>query len=227
MKVMAVTGFVPNAFPAKHLTKTQCRVLGEKLTQALDGQIVAYDEGWKLRDCWANTLRNLFPPTIPATREPPSDRFAAPQDMVASNVVLLQRYEWMRIAADEYPDVDAFAWIEYTIFKQKGITAEVLQDFMAKVAASGYDAISLPGCWPKTPIDDSIAHWRFVGSAWVCPKKYVAPLADAIREVVTLRTHMTYKLSMDMNSMAYVELLDILPIRWYAANHDETQFTNF
>jgi hypothetical protein len=49
----------------------------------------------------------------------------------------------------------------------------------------------------------------------------------AVREVVTLRTEMTGRLSWDMNTMAYVELLDVLPVRWYPANHDETQFARY
>ena len=47
------------------------------------------------------------------------------------------------------------------------------------------------------------------------------------KDVVTLRTEITGRLSWDMNSMAYVELLDVLPIRWYRADHDKTQFTNY
>jgi hypothetical protein len=45
--------------------------------------------------------------------------------------------------------------------------------------------------------------------------------------VASLRARLTGRLSWDMNTMAYVELLEALPVRWYPANHDQTQFTNY
>jgi hypothetical protein len=48
-----------------------------------------------------------------------------------------------------------------------------------------------------------------------------------MRELITLRTSMTKRLCWDMSSWAYAELLNILPMRWYPGNHDETQFTGY
>jgi len=226
MKAMAVTGFVPNAFPAKHFQPGQAEALGERLKIALGDKVHAF-ENVKIEECWAYGFKNMVPDLLPSCANPPNDRFFDPRDMATSNIILLQRYEWMRLAATLHPDVDVFAWIEYTVLKQRNMTDKVLQDFMGVIEAKPFDAISLPGCWPKGPINDREAHWRFCGSCWVCPSKYLEPLAEAIKTVVTLRTKLTKRISWDMNSMAYVELLDVLPIRWYQANHDETQFTNF
>lgn len=224
MKAMAVTGFVPNAFPAKHYTPGQAEALGERLKTALAGRICAFDP-WKLEDCWAMKL--VSPTTTASCSSPPTDRFVDPKHMVLSNAVLLQRYAWMAMAAVKHPDVDVFAWVEYTALKQRNVTEQVLINFVDTLEKKNFDAISLPGCWPKGPINDSDAHWRFCGSCVVCPSKYTGKLFSAISTVVALRTSMTDKLSWDMNTMAYVELLDVLPIRWYQADHGDTQFTNF
>lgn len=227
MKVMAVTGFIPNAFPAKHLSEQQCREYGNKIKQAIPGRIHAFDEGWKLSDCWAHKFYQDNPLLMPSDISPPADRYMEPQHEALSNIVLLQRYEWMRLAAELNPDVDVFAWIEYTVFKQRNVTEDVIKNFMNTLETKYFDAVSLPGCWNKGPINDSHAHWRFCGSAWACPRQYIEKVAEAVKTVATLRTKMNGKISWDMNTMAYVELLDVLPIRWYQGNHDETQFTNF
>jgi hypothetical protein len=177
--------------------------------------------------CWAKQLLDQNPGLLPSCANPPADRFHTPQDMVRSNIVLLQRYEWMAMAAETHPDVDVFAWVEYTCLKQRGMNEDVLVRFMSLLETKDYDAVSLPGCWPKGPINDSEAHWRFCGSCWVSPARYVRDVYKMVKLVASTRALLTGKLSWDMNTMAYVELLDVLPIRWYAANHDETQFLNY
>jgi len=227
VKALCVTGFIDNPFPARHLSQTDCRGLGGRLKAALGDRLHAFDEGWTLPQCWAYPLLERIPGLVPSCANPPPDRFATPADMVRSNVVLLQRYAWMAAAAAARPDVDVLAWVEYTVLKQHGVTPEVLAGFADALERTPIDAVTLPGCWPKGVINDAEAHWRFVGSCWVCPARLAGDVYRAVREVVTLRTEMTGRLSWDMNSMAYVELLDILPIHWYPANHDQTQFTNY
>lgn len=227
LKVMAVTGFVPNAFPAKHLSELQCRDYGDRLKSSSGDRICCFDNDWYLNKCWAYKFLEDNPNLLPSDINPPKDRYASPKDSAISNIILLQRYEWMRLAKELNPDVDVFAWIEYTVFKQRNITEKIIEDFLNALENKEYDSISLPGIWDKKPIDDKFAHWRFAGSVWVCPRKYIDDVADSIKTVATLRTNKTGKISWDMNTMAFVELLDILPIRWYYGNHDETQFTNF
>lgn len=227
MKVKVVTGFIPNAFPARHLSESQCRELGDKLKNAIPDDIHAFDQGWALSDCWAYSLLEQNPHLMPSDENPPSDRYAEPQHAALSNIVLLQRYEWMKLAADLYPDVDVFAWVEYTVFKQRNVSEFIIKEFVKDVSYKEFDSISLPGVWNKGLINDNRAHWRFAGSVWVCPRKYVYSVYECIKTLVTLRTKMTGKISWDMNSMAYLELLDILPYRWYYGGHDETQFTNY
>ena len=226
-RAMAVTGFVDNAFPARHLTQGTARGYGERLTSCLGTRVHAFDVGWGLDDCWARRLLEENPGLLPSDENPPADRYATPEDAARSNIVLLQRYEWMRLAAELHPDVDVFAWVEYTVLKQRNVTESVIRGFLDTLEQMPVDAITLPGIWPKGPIDDRAAHWRFAGSCWIAPRSLLEPLADVIKEVATLRTRRTGRISWDMNTMAYVELLDVLPIRWYPGDHDETQFTGF
>jgi hypothetical protein len=227
MKAMAVTGFVHAPFPARHLTPGRCADLGGRLKAALGDRLHAFNAGWRLEDCWAYRLLEANPGLLPSCANPPADRFHTPHDMTRSNIVLLQRYWWMRQAAEFYPDVDVFAWIEYTVLKQNGVTEDVLRSFVDDLERQPCNAITLPGCWPKGPVNDAEAHWRFVGSCWICPRQLAAPLFDAVETVASLRARLTGRLSWDMNTMAYVELLEALPVRWYPANHDETQFTHY
>jgi hypothetical protein len=227
IKAIAVTGFIPNAFPANHLSVEQCISLGDRLKSAIPNNIIAFDEYWTLNDCWAYPLLESNPNLMPSDINPPSDRYKEPKHAALSNIVLLQRYEWMLLAAQKYPEVDVFAWIEYTVLKQRNVTEEIIKNFISSLESKWYDEISLPGCWDKRPINDDHAHWRFVGSCWVCPSIHVENVAKAVKTVATLRTQLTGKISWDMNTMAFVELLNVLPIRWYLANHDETQFTNY
>lgn len=226
MKVLAVTGFVPDAFPAKHLSQEKCRALGQQLKDALGERLHAFDP-YPFDECWFSSLAycEWVRPDFP---DPPKDRFETPNDMVRSNVVLLQRYTWLSMAARMFPDVKAVAWIEYTIFKQAGITSEVLNRFLDKLERfQGLDAIMLPGCWEKKPVVSGTAHWRFVGSCGVYPRSLVGSMETQIQDVVDKRVTLTGKLDMDMNAAAYVEHLNILPIIWYPANHDASQFDNF
>jgi hypothetical protein len=227
MKALCVTGFVDNPFPARHLSQDACRDLGGRLKAALGDRLLAFDQANRLETCWAYELLANNPGLLPSCSNPPADRFATPADMVRSNIVLLERYRWMAAAAAADPDLEVVAWVEYTVLKQRGVTPEVLAGFADALERTPCDAVTLPGCRDKGPIDDSEAHWRFVGSCWVCPARLAGQVYRAVRDVVTLRTEMTGRLSWDMNSMAYVELLDVLPIRWYRGNHDETQFTRY
>ena len=227
MTAMVVTGFVKDAFPAKHLSYDQFFELGRRLKAALPGRIVAYDTNWSLNKCWAHGFIEQYPAVIASDPHPPADRYETQLDALISNVVLLQRYFWLLQATRDFPDVDTFAWLEYSILKQHGVTEDQVITFANQIERYQFDAISYPGQFPKQPFVDNRAHWRFSGSTFVCPRKYVEPLFYAIRGVATLRADLTGHLSWDMNTAAFVELLDVLPFRWYPGAHDETQLTNF
>ena len=226
-QVLVVTGHVPRAFPSRHLSYEQFRSLGDQLKSAAVGRIVAFDEERSVNDLWAYHLLEANPNLMPADPNPPSDRFDGPADAVISNIVCHERFEWVRRAAELHPDVDVFVWIDYSVFKQPGVTAEVIRDYLNAIETTASDAVIAPGVWPKVAINDSRPHWRFVGSTWICPRDLVAPLADLANHVLHIRTTHTGKITWDVNTLSYVELLDVLPFRWYLGNHDHTPFTGF
>lgn len=226
MKVKIFNGFVPDAFPAKHQSQDQMR---DWLVR-LQGTAPVTHFTTSLDMCWAHDMvRALLPETVLSADHPnePKDRYADPAHAMISQVVLCQRFQWIAAAAATEQDVDIWAWVEPTIFKQRGVTPDVIRQFLKDIEDVPFDAISLPGIWHKQPIQDHINHWRFAGSVWVCPAKYAYKVTYAMKALITLRTRMTHRLCWDNSSWSYAELLNILPMRWYPGNHDQTQFTGY
>jgi hypothetical protein len=226
MKVKVLTGYFP-AFQAKHLTEQQFRDYGALLEDATDGNIRVFGSGYQLRDCWAHRYLEAIPDLRPSDPHPALDRFATPHDMVCSNIAILQRFTWLQVAAAAEPDVDQWVWLEYTIMKQPNVTAPVIKKFIQDVALTPHAKVSLPGCWDKAPVNDNAICWRFVGSCWVCPGVLASTFAQAAKTVIDLRTRHTGTISWDVNTLAFLELLDVIPMRWYRGNHDATQLTNY
>jgi hypothetical protein len=226
MNVKAITGYFP-AFQAKHLSEAQFRGYGDQLQAVLGPYLRTFGEGYVLRDCWAHRFLERNPNLMPSDRAPAPDRFATPQDMVASNIAILQRFSWLLMAMVSEPEVDQWVWLEYTIMKQPGVTAAVIKQFMDDVYHKEFPAVSIPGCWNKAPVDDGAICWRFVGSVWVCPRQLVIDFVKAAQNVISLRTENTGTISWDVNTLAFVELMNIVPIRWYPGNHDASQLTNY
>lgn len=225
MKVVAVTGFVPDAFPARHLSPQQFADLGQRLRDAVGDRLVVHERRWG--DCWAADLVRTIPGLLPSCVSPPADRFATPEDMVRSNVVLLERFRWLEETAAGLEADDVVVWIEWSILKQRGVTPEILRGFLDAIERDPPTAITGPGCWPVSLVNDNEAHWRFVGSCLIVPVPLAAPLRAAVLGVASLRAMLTHRLSWDMNTLAFVELLSVLPFQWYPAGHDETQFTRY
>lgn len=230
MKVCIFNGYVPRAFNAQHQTETQMLGWSDQLYDAAPDTKTFV--GGRIEDCWAfdmaTKINTLAHPVYSADYpHSPTDRYPTAHDALLSQILLCQRFDWLAQAAKLYPEVDIWAWVEFTIFKQRGITKEVVQQFLKDIEEHPVDAISLPGILPKQPIVDSVNHWRFAGSAWVCPRKYALTVSAAMKELITFRTKLTHRLCWDNSSWSYMELLNVLPMRWYPGNHDETQLTGY
>lgn len=230
MNVRLFNGFVKNAFPAKHQTGVQMTDWASQL-QAAVPDLVRFEKT-SIEQCWAydmvtriNTLANpVWSADYPNS---PADRYASPQDALLSQILLCQRFEWLADAAEYDKTTEVWAWVEPTIFKQRGITQEVVLQFLEDLYRYPVDAISLPGVLPKMPVVDRINHWRFAGSAWVCPAKYAKVVSETMKDLITMRTRLTHRLCWDNSSWSYLELLNVLPLRWYPGNHDETQLSGY
>lgn len=229
-KVLVFNGFVEKAFDNFHQSHDQMKDWEGRLHQAVENagfELQRYVTE-KVEYCWLwKDLQEMG--TIYSADHPnePKDRYRTPEDAVKSQVVLHQRFFWLAYSALKNVDVDQFVWLEPTLFKQKGITEEAVANFLMDIEDHPLDKISLPGQWPKTPIQDHINHWRFSGSTFVCPANYAFRVYDAVHDIVPLRTRFSGRLCWDNTTWGYLELLNILPIRWYPGGHDETQLTGY
>jgi hypothetical protein len=225
--VKAFTGFVDNAFAARHLDQSQFRDLGARLKDALGPRLHAFDDGWRLRDCWAYPLLQQQPFLQPSDPNPPADRFTSKRDAVISNIVLLQRFEWAGLAAQIHRSAEVLVWVEYSILKQSGVTPEILNRYLDRIEETPVRSLTLPGVWDRNPLGDSTINWRFAGSTWMCPRFLVQPLTTAVKSLTQLRAQTTGTITWDVNTLAQIEQLGLLPMQWYRGNHDATQFTGF
>lgn len=225
MKVRPFNGYVKDAFPAKHQTHDQMVKWMSDLRMAAPELHTFYDT---LDDCWAWQMVRNSPHQIWSADHPgePSDRYADPMDATKSQCLLHQRFQWADRMATMYPE-DTLVWLEPTIFKQRGIAEHHVQRFLREIEEHPFDAISLPGMWDKQPIVPEINHWRFAGSTFVIPAKYAHDAYQAARSITALRMEYTGRICWDNSTWSYIELLNLLPIRWYRGNHDETQLTGY
>lgn len=230
-KVRVFNGFIENAFPARHQTPGQMNVWRGRLEEAAP-DLLTFErrsvEGTWLYQLVEEIERDTGSPVYSADHpNEPADRYATPRDAVRSQCILHERFRWLHDAAALHPHVDTWVWLEPTIFKQAGVTREVVEQFLQDIEDHPVDAISLPGVWEKQPIQDHINHWRFCGSCWVCPARFADPVYHAVRALVALRARLTGRLCWDNSTWSYLELLNVLPIRWYPGNHDQTQMTGY
>lgn len=224
-KVRVFNGYVKDAFPAKHQSHdTMVRWMTE-LRKAVPDLVTFYDP---LDECWAWKMVQASPRPVYSADHPnePADRYATPLDAVKSQCVLHQRFKWADRMAEMFPE-DTLVWLEPTIFKQRGINEHHIHSFLDDIEYLPFDAISLPGIWEKQPILSHVNPWRFAGSTFVCPAKYAHHAYEAARWITALRMDLTDRICWDNATWAYLELLNVLPIRWYPGNHDETQLTGY
>lgn len=148
------------------------------------------------------------------------------KNTTAYHVVQHQKTEWLRQATFDDGDAETFIWIDYGIFHQPGVTAAVISDFLKRIRPKDF---AIPGCWPVgyNPNGARDPNWRFCGSVAVVPRIYVGEFNAAVKMITKARVRMLNHLTWEVNDWADVEGLKSLPIRWYAADHNQTQFTNY
>jgi hypothetical protein len=144
------------------------------------------------------------------------------KNSLAYHCVQHQKTSWLRQAAAEYDD-DIFVWIDYGIFHQPGVCNEAIVRFM-----EGLDdeAIYAPGCWPMGPVHQDRPCWRFCGSVLAVPARLVNDLDDAVRREAKDHVAFCRNVEWEVNTWARVEQNQLLPWRWYQADHDVSQFWN-
>jgi hypothetical protein len=230
MRVKVVSAFVP--LEVRHLSAAEYRAYGSRMQAALGDDLTIFEH--PITDCWLHgwlTDRGLYD-LKPAT-DVPSDRYASPAHMVASNIVQHQRTQWLvRAACNILEEPEVFVWLDLAILKQGHFTGKPVQerhiiDFVNRIKSATFDDIPFPGIWPKGPIADFGANWRFCGSTHIIPRKHLFLVDEFYRYECRKFIERTKTIPLDLPIWALTEQNSTLPFRQYAANHDATQLTEF
>lgn len=229
-KVCLVTAFVP--LPVSHLTESQYKDLGAKLKRAASAHTVASFEEDQLEQCWLHQVVPdilKYPPAAPV----PGDRFATPEINVMSHVIQHNRTTWAIRAEQLHPDADVFVWADYGVIKQGGHTARpvmepMISKFLDKVAVYDGDDIPYPGIDRYAKIDPFGNNWRFCGSLHIWPKRYLRAIDIAYKAELLEFIGKHQKVPLDLAIWPAVQdNHQYLPFRFYQAEYDYTQFTEF
>lgn len=214
MRVKLVTAYVP--IPNHPRSPAEYGELGEKLGGVPVPKKAFYSRVENLW-MWKLATRHPAPLQISAGDNPA-------KNSLAYHCVNHEKTTFLKTASDEDPSADVLVWVDYGIFHQPGITNQAIYEFCEKLNDK---AIYIPGCWDK-PEEISDAHpcWRFCGSVLACPKQYVDALDFAVRRQANFTVGKFNRVTWEVNTWARVEHWNRnLPIKWYKADHNETQFT--
>ncbi len=230
MKVGVVTAYVP--LPVKHLTEKQYRDYGDRLQAAVEdaeGVTLARFTA-TLPACWAMDICTGLPPANPV----PADRYDTPEINVMSHIVQHNRTTFARHAAEDFPQVDVWVWLDLAILKQghwnnKPVTEEAITRFLRKIAAlDKLDDIPFPGITERQTVYPTGNVWRFCGSTHIWPTKFLPAIDEAYRSELCRWIANLNTVPLDLPIWALVEQKHPeLPFRWYQAEYDVTQFDNF
>jgi hypothetical protein len=149
------------------------------------------------------------------------------KNSLAYHCVNHQKFGWLLKAALADPTAETYVWMDYGIAHQKGVTPDVINEFMASIRK---DDFAIPGCWPKEglAINDFFPCWRFCGSVFVVPRKHLKKLYKGVKYAVAQHMQKHRNLPWEVNTLAEAEKKMLVPpIRWYAADHDASMFTNY
>jgi hypothetical protein len=217
LKITIVTGYVP--IPGHPRAEAEYERLGEQLRQIRGAPLRVFR--CKLEDCWL--WEHV---TDRKVQHAVADNPA--KNSVAYHVVQHQKTAWLLQALDT-DAADVFVWIDYGISHQSGVTAAVIDEFLLRVRRSS--EIVLPGGWERAEganeVDWRFPNWRFCGCSLVVPRGLVRPFHEAVRQVTLERLSVCGQLTWEINDWAEVERRKMLPMRWYRATHNQTQFTNY
>jgi hypothetical protein len=217
VSVLAVTGFIP--IPGHPRPARDYERLGAQLAAA-DIKLLCLDTA--LEACWLYRHLQRHGPVTHSTADNPA------KNSLAYHIVQAEKSELIADAAELVPGADVIVWIDLGIFHLPGMTAGVIEDFMARAAAE--EAIAIPGCWERNyQYDDRYPCWRFCGGLMVVPREHAAALAAVMRDECKRWLKLTGNLSWEVNTLCRVEeRYPTLPIRWYGpCNHDASMFLNY
>lgn len=218
MRAAIVTGYVPIIGHPR--SAKEYGALGENIFAhlAYDTVIPFYN---KIEDTWLYKMcqKRGLPVGHPIADNPEKNSLAYMQ-------VIHQKFLWMLRASRMDKTADTFVWIDYGIGHVPGVTAAVIDEFMAEVKPHDF---AIPGIWPgefPNP-DDTSPCWRFCGGLMVVPRYILLPLYLMVASTVQKQLEKTGNLTWEVNTLARLEPIMRPKPRWYLSDHNSTMFTNY
>jgi hypothetical protein len=227
MKPIIVTGYT--AIPGHPRTTDEYERLNDKLRQVTAAPVKVHRTD--LTELWMQPFiqvrqemaaAGFAPRVIHAVGDNPQ------KNTLAYHMVQHQKTAWLLMASEQDPTATVLVWIDYGIFHQPGITVDVINAFIERLAAiERLDDIWIPGAWDGSsdPLDSP--NWHFCGSSLIVPRQHVQLFHDQVKEVTLNRLARGHLVTWEINDWAQVEAQRRAPIRWYRGDHNQTQFTNF
>jgi len=227
-KVRVVTAYVDLGLAKRSVGEFY--ILGDRLYRACEPDFRAFIR-FPFEECWLTKEMRRQVGWIAANHRA-EDRFETDMEHVRSNIIQHSPMQWLKLAMAEDPLSDVFVWMGYSIMKQgdftgKRITPEHVREFLCKLRQWEPNCIPLPGITDRAPVNVHGDNWRFCGSTLIVPRQFVEPLERSYKFETRefIRRHGCIPL--DLAIWPMVEERSGLPIRWYKAEYDATQLTNF
>lgn len=225
-RVRVVTGYVP--LKVQHMNPLEFHEHGDRLELAVrDHCKMTVFRDFPYEKCW---LAKEDPPRIGGNPRA-EDRFASDEEHVRSNVVCNQFVEWAWQAYKKHPKTDVIVAMTYTVMKQGDFTgarvqADHIQDFLERVKTYDFKDVPFPGI--SSGQYEPLGHnWRFCGSTHIWPTKWLKKIRHDYKEAVRTYIEVYERTPLDLAIWPLVETNSSVPFRWYQAEYDATQFTNF
>jgi hypothetical protein len=186
----------------------------------------------------------IFPPTVTVIGLPLADfelyqkgmsynrdlpAYRTPEkDTKAFFSLMNTKIEFVKKAAERWPDRETFMWIDYGILK----IVKDMERFLAKLrelCQRRFTKMVIPGCWSLgQAFSVEQIHWRFCGGFFVIPRDYIDTFYGHSRGVLNdFCTMDFYKLTWETNVWSTIEFCaERENIMWYFADHDDTIVLN-
>ncbi len=172
-----------------------------------------------IEDTWLfKYLRTLpFTPTF-------SVGTLASKDTMSYHCITHEKTEWLRQAVEEYPEFDIYVWIDYGAFHLPGMNIQSVVDFTERLDDKH---VYMPGWLDKNPVVDDACNWRFCGTMFAVPKRFVAQFDTEVKAMAREHVSRGRNVEWEVNTWARLEDRTDLPIHWYKAQHTVSMFDNF
>ena len=139
-----------------------------------------------------------------------------------------QKTTWLaRAAADTG---EAVVWIDFGIFHLPQLNNRHILKFVDRVEAAPPDRITIAGIWPMTGrplINWSKPAWYVAGGVVVVPHRLAGWFDATVRSYATLQMEASRRTTWEVNTWSAILRDHPDRFRVYAADHDETLFTNY